>query len=40
MKEMLKSKVINKRSVNSIMSERKLLSMLKHPFIVNMKFAF
>ncbi|EGR27301.1 protein kinase domain protein [Ichthyophthirius multifiliis] len=40
MKEMLKSKIITKRSVNSVMSERNLLSQLKHPFIVNMNYAF
>ena len=51
MKEMLKARVISKRSVNSVMNERKLLTQLKHPyvrsslslplsFIVNMHFAF
>lgn len=40
MKEMIKARVISKRSVNSVMNERKLLSMIKHPFIVNMQFAF
>jgi len=40
MKEMSKSRVISKRSVNSVMNERKLLTTLKHPFIVNMAFAF
>ena len=37
---MFKVKVIDKRSEFSIMSERNLLSKLKHPFIVNMHFAF
>ena len=37
---MFKVKVIDKRSEFSIMSERNLLSRLKHPFIVNMHFAF
>ncbi|KAL4497825.1 hypothetical protein ABPG72_000580 [Tetrahymena utriculariae] len=40
MKEMSKSKIITKRSVNSVMSERQLLSQLKNPFLVNMNFAF
>lgn len=40
MKEMSKSKVIAKRSVNSVMNERHLLSELKHPFLVNMLYAF
>jgi len=40
MKEMSKSKIITKRSVNSVMSEKQLLSCLKHPFLVNMNFAF
>ena len=37
---MFKVKVIDRRSEFSIMSERNLLSKLKHPFIVNMHFAF
>lgn len=37
---MSKSKVITKRSVNSVMSERMLLSELSHPFLVNMNYAF
>ena len=37
---MFKVKVIDRRSEVSIMSERNLLSNLKHPFIVNMHFAF
>ena len=40
MKEMLKARIISKRSVHSVMNERRLLAMIKHPFIVNMKFAF
>jgi len=40
MKEMSKSKVITKRSVNSVMNERHLLSSLKHPYLVNMLYAF
>jgi len=40
MKEMSKARVLAKKSVNSVMNERKLLSVLKHPFIVNMHFAF
>ena len=40
MKEMLKCRIISKRSVTSVMNERKLLSSLKHPFLVNMNYAF
>lgn len=31
---------MQKRSVNSVMNERKLLANLKHPFLVNMSYAF
>lgn len=37
---MKKSKIIAKRSIHSVMNERNLLSTLKHPFIVNMNYAF
>jgi len=40
MKEMSKSRVITKKSVNSVMNEKQLLSLLKHQFIVNMIYAF
>ena len=40
MKEMNKGRVITKRSVNSVMNERKLLSKLRSAFIVNMHYAF
>jgi serine/threonine protein kinase len=40
MKEMLKGRVITKRSVHSVMNERKLLAKLRNSFIVNMHFAF
>ena len=40
MKEMLKAKVIEKRSERSIRYERELLSKMKHGFIVNMHYAF
>jgi len=40
MKEMSKSKVISKRSVSSVINERQLLSELRHPFLVNMLYAF
>lgn len=40
LKEMSKGRVIAKRSVNSVQNERKLLAVLRHPFIVNMHFAF
>ena len=40
LKEMSKVKIIDRRSEESIISERELLSKLNHPFIVNMYFAF
>jgi len=40
MKEMHKGRVITKRSVHSVMNERKLLCRLHSTFIVNMHFAF
>jgi serine/threonine protein kinase len=40
MKEMLKAKVIEKNSVRSVRYERELLSKMKHPFIINMHYAF
>jgi len=35
-KQMSKIKVINKKSVSSVMNERNFLAKLSHPFIVNM----
>lgn len=40
MKEMSKAKVIEKKSVNSVMGERMHLESLRHPFLVNMKASF
>lgn len=40
LKEMEKARILAKKSVNSVMNERKLLAMMKHPFIVNMQSAF
>mgnify|MGYP000007520523 CR=1 FL=1 len=40
MKEMQKAKIINKKSINSVMNERTLLADLNHPFLVNMKSSF
>ena len=40
MKEMLKAKVIVKKSVHSVMNEQEILQTLKHPFIINMKHSF
>ena len=40
MKEMLKCRVVAKRSTHSVLNERKLLVVLKHPLIVNMQYAF
>lgn len=40
MKEMNKAKIIAKRSIHSVLNERILLAKLKHPFLVNMSYAF
>ena len=40
MKEMQKLRVISKRSVHSVMNERRILETLHNSFIVNMHFAF
>ena len=40
MKEMSKVRIVNKKSVNSVINERKLLAQLKHPFLINMFYAF
>ena len=40
LKEMSKAKIIDKKSEKSIRYERDLLAKIKHPFIVNMNFAF
>ena len=40
LKEMSKRKIIDRKSEKSINSERKFLSILNHPFIVNMHYAF
>lgn len=37
---MYKAKIIHKKSVNSVMNERKLLAKLTHPFLINMTYAF
>ena len=34
------NRIITKRSVNSVMNEQKLLKTLRHPFLVNMRYAF
>ena len=40
LKEMQKSLIIARNGVSSILNERLLLSLLKHPFIVSMQYAF
>lgn len=37
---MSKALVITKKSIQSVMNERNLLSQLKHPFLVNMFLAY
>jgi len=34
MKEMEKAKIINKRSVNSVMNEKDILQSLRHPYCI------
>ena len=40
MKEMSKTKIIDKRSEKSVKAERDLLAKMNHPFIINMQFSF
>ena len=40
LKEMLKVKIIDKKSESNVTGERDLLSKLKHPFIINIICAF
>ena len=40
MKEMQKAKIINKKSINSVLNERTLLAELNHSYLVNMKYSF
>lgn len=40
MKEMAKARIIAKRSVESVLNERQILSEVKNPFLVNMYFAY
>ena len=40
MKEMLKARVMHKKSIQSVMNELKLLSVLNSRFIVNAHYAF
>lgn len=40
MKEMKKAKIISKRSIHSVLSEKTLLGTLNNPFIVNIHYAF
>ena len=40
MKSFLKSKLIDKKCVKSIIKERNLMSKINHPFIINMHFSF
>jgi serine/threonine protein kinase len=37
---MAKARIIAKRSVDSVLNERQILTELKNPFIVNMYYAF
>ena len=39
-KQMKKYKIVEKKSVQSVMNEKKLLSLLKNPFLVNMHHSF
>jgi len=37
---MSKAKIVDKKSEKSVRYERELLSRIKHPFIINMQYAF
>jgi serine/threonine protein kinase len=37
---MYKAKIIQKKSINSVMNERNLLAKIRHPFYINMNYAF
>lgn len=37
---MAKARIISKRSVESVLNERQILTELKNPFIINMYYAF
>ena len=39
-KEMEKVRIISKRSVHSVLNERNILANIRHPFIVNMHYAY
>ena len=39
-KEMFKARILAKRSIHSVINERRLLAYLKNQFIVNMIYAF
>ena len=40
MKEMSKARVIDRKSVKSVIAERDILSKMNHPFIINLHFSF
>ena len=40
MKVMSKARILAKKSVNSVMNELELLSLIRHPMIVNIQYAF
>ena len=40
LKEMSKARIVSKKSVHSVLNERRILSSLKNDFIVNMKCSF
>lgn len=40
MKEMLKARILSRRSLKSVMAEMQFLTKLRHPFIVNMEYAY
>jgi len=40
MKEMSKARIIDRKSIKSILAERDILSKINHPFIINLHFSF
>ena len=40
MKEMSKARIVTKKSVSSVLNERKLLAKLKHPYVIKTSHVF
>ena len=40
MKQMQKARILSRRSLKAVMEEKLFLTQLRHPFIVNIEYAF